>query len=102
MLLIACPWCGPRDETEYRCGGQSHITRPEPYDAVSDETWAHYLFFRDNPKGLHLERWVHAGGCRQWFNVARDTLTHEIRTVYRMGEVVPVEICAPKDSRGAA
>ncbi len=25
MLLIACPWCGPRDETEFNCGGEGHI-----------------------------------------------------------------------------
>ncbi len=89
MLLIECPWCGPRDEIEFHCGGQSHIARPEPYDQVSDETWGDYLFTRINPKGLHLERWVHVFGCRQWFNVARDTVTHEVKAVYRMGEAAP-------------
>ncbi|MGZ8625813.1 MAG: sarcosine oxidase subunit delta, partial [Actinomycetota bacterium] len=24
MLLIPCPWCGPRDEVEFRYGGQAH------------------------------------------------------------------------------
>ena len=24
MLLIRCPWCGPRDETEFHYGGQAH------------------------------------------------------------------------------
>lgn len=89
MLLIACPWCGPRDEIEFRCGGQSHIARPGPYDQVSDEAWADYLFNRTNPKGLHRERWVHAAGCRRWFNLARDTVTHEIKAVYRMDEPAP-------------
>ena len=41
---------------------------PEDPDALSDEEWAEYLFFRDNPKGPFAERWVHSGGCRQWFN----------------------------------
>jgi sarcosine oxidase subunit delta len=89
MLLISCPWCGPRDEIEYQCGGQSHITRPEPPEAVSDETWGDYLFFRENPKGVHYERWLHAFGCRRWFNVARDTATHEVYAVYKMGEPKP-------------
>jgi heterotetrameric sarcosine oxidase delta subunit len=89
MLLIACPWCGPRDEVEFRCGGQSHIARPEPYDEVTDEAWARYLFTRQNPKGVHFERWVHAAGCRQWFNLARDTVTHEIKAVYGMDEARP-------------
>jgi sarcosine oxidase subunit delta len=84
MLRIECPFCGPRDETEFRCGGQSHITRPGPHSDVSDERWAEYLFMRDNPKGWHYERWLHAAGCRQWFNVARHTVTHEIRAVYAM------------------
>jgi sarcosine oxidase, subunit delta len=89
MLSINCPFCGPRDETEFRCGGQTHIQRPGPHDAVTDDAWASYLYVRDNPKGVHLERWVHALGCRQWFNVARHTVTHEIRAVYRMGERAP-------------
>ena len=38
---------------------------------------------------MHRERWVHSLGCRRWFNVARDTVTHEIRAVYRMGEQPP-------------
>ncbi len=89
MLLIPCPWCGPRDEIEFHCGGQSHVTRPEPHDQVSDRTWAEYLYFRDNPKGLLRERWRHAAGCRRWFNVVRSTVTHEIMDVYRMGEPAP-------------
>lgn len=87
MLLIPCPWCGPRDEIEFRCGGQSHIARPGP-DA-DDGAWARYLFERLNPRGAHLERWVHAYGCRRWFIVARDTLTHRIEAVRRMEESAP-------------
>ena len=86
MLLIPCPWCGPRDEIEFRCGGQSHIARPAPYNFVDDETWGTYLFTRDNPKGTHAERWVHSYGCRQWFNILRSTVTHEILAAYRMGD----------------
>ena len=86
MLLIACPWCGPRDEIEFRWGGESHIRRPTPDESPRDEDWADYLFYRSNPKGLHRERWVHEAGCGQWFNVARDTVSHEIVEIYRMGE----------------
>lgn len=84
MLRISCPFCGTRDETEYRFGGESHITRPGP--EVTDAEWSDYLFNRENPKGMHYERWCHVFGCGQWFNVARDTVTHEIHAVYRMGE----------------
>jgi len=89
MLLIACPFCGDRPEVEFRCGGQSHIIRPEDPASVSDREWYGYLFERDNPKGIHLERWCHIGGCGQWFNVARDTVTHEILAVYTMTDARP-------------
>ena len=29
MMLIACPNCGPRDETEFHYGGQAHVAYPE-------------------------------------------------------------------------
>ena len=87
MLQIRCPYCGVRDEVEYRYGGQSHIARPGPQ--VGERQWSEYLFVRDNPKGRHFERWCHSFGCGQWFNLARDTVTHEILAVYRMGEPAP-------------
>jgi heterotetrameric sarcosine oxidase delta subunit len=78
MLLIPCPYCGPRDETEFSYGGQAGVAYPADPSALSDEQWAEYLFFRDNPKGPFPERWVHTQGCRQWFDLTRDTVTHEI------------------------
>jgi len=89
MLLITCPHCGPRDEIEFRFGGQAHLSRPGPPETVTDQEWADYLFTRSNPRGTGLERWVHAAGCRQWFNIARSTVTHEILAVYPMGTAAP-------------
>ena len=89
MLLIQCPWCGARDEQEFGYGGEAHIARPERPERLSDEAWAAYLFMRTNPKGAHRERWVHQHGCRRWFNVVRDTSSHEILAVYEMGEKPP-------------
>lgn len=78
MLRIKCPWCGLRDQAEFRHGGEASIVRPvNPQDA-SDDEWADYLFYRNNIKGLHQERWLHSYGCRQWFIATRDTVTHEI------------------------
>ncbi len=88
MLLITCPYCGPRNEIEFNCGGESHIVRPSL--DCSDESWADYLFFRDNPKGITFERWRHSFGCGRWFNLARDTASHAIIAVYEMGCVKPV------------
>ena len=94
MLLISCPWCGPRDESEFTCGGEAHIARPTDPDRLSDDEWADYLFMRKNPKGVHLERWVHRLGCRRWFNMARSTVTHDILAVYKMGEPPPGNFAA--------
>jgi sarcosine oxidase, subunit delta len=87
MLRIPCPYCGVRDEPEFTFGGPAHGQRPAPES--SDAQWAEYLFTQENPKGLHHERWCHTYGCGRWFNLARDTLTHEILSAYRMGEPPP-------------
>ncbi|MEX0959385.1 MAG: sarcosine oxidase subunit delta [Burkholderiales bacterium] len=89
MLLIECPWCGPRDETEFRYGGEAHVSRPELPDTMSDAQWAEYLFMRNNPKGLFAERWNHTAGCRRWFNAIRHTVTHQVVAVYKPGEPKP-------------
>ena len=47
------------------------------------------LILRKNDKGLHYERWNHSFGCRQWFNIARNTATDEILAIYKMGDKPP-------------
>ena len=87
MMQIPCILCGPRDENEFVCAGTAHLERPA-LDR-DDRTWGEYLFFRDNPKGLHYERWRHVQGCGRWFNLARNTLTHEILSVYAITDPPP-------------
>jgi sarcosine oxidase, subunit delta len=77
MLLITCPHCGPRDETEFTYGGEAGIAYPADPDALSDPEWAEYLFVRSNHRGPLAERWCHTSGCRRWFDVVRDTVTQE-------------------------
>jgi len=89
MLLITCPYCGPRPEIEFRCGGEAHIARPADAEALSDAAWADYLFYRTNPKGRHAERWIHQHGCQRWFNAVRDTASDAFVATYRMGEKRP-------------
>ena len=89
MLLISCPNCGPRDETEFHYGGQAHIAYPENPNELSDREWAEYLFYRENTKGTFAERWVHSTGCRQWFNMLRDTVSYDIHSIYAMGQQRP-------------
>jgi heterotetrameric sarcosine oxidase delta subunit len=80
MLLIPCPWCGPRDHIEFAYGGDAAAHRPADPRSVPDEAWYGYIYLRDNPRGPHRELWQHHGGCRRWLVVTRDTLTHQILT----------------------
>lgn len=89
MLLIECPWCGARDQTEFSAHGEAHISRPEETDRLTDDEWGDYVFFRSNPKGAHYERWVHTHGCRRWFNALRDTVTDQIYRTYKPGDPRP-------------
>ncbi len=89
MLLIACPWCGPRPENEFRYGGEAHIARPANPDSLDDEAWVDFLYMRSNPKGRHAERWRHIHGCARFFNCVRDTVSDRIVATYKPGETPP-------------
>ncbi|SVA03297.1 uncharacterized protein METZ01_LOCUS56151, partial [marine metagenome] len=54
-MLVPCPWCGERDESEFSFGGEAHLERPE--DSCSDKEWTEYIFMRKNIKGEQKERW---------------------------------------------
>jgi heterotetrameric sarcosine oxidase delta subunit len=75
---------------EFHYGGAAHVAYPEDPQALTDEEWARYVFFRDNPKGPFAERWCHAASCRRWFNAIRNTATHEFLAVYGIHEPKPV------------
>ena len=99
MLEIPCPYCGLRDQTEFAYFGQAHLVRPPEPATLSDADWAAYLFLRKNTKGVHLERWMHAAGCRQFFNLARHTVSGEVYGSYRPGDSppeTPATAAAPK------
>ena len=78
MLLITCPWCGPRAQIEFTYGGDASVTRPADPDGVSAEAWLDHVYLRDNPRGPHDEWWQHTSGCRSWIKVRRDTWTHRM------------------------
>ncbi len=108
MLKITCPWCGPREESEFSHGGEAHIARPLDTDALSDAQWGDYLFMRKNPKGLHREQWLHSAGCRRWFNAERHTVSYVFTKFYKPGENPDAPTAAtatpatPATSTGAA
>lgn len=99
MLHIFCPYCMEyREEDEFRPRGEAHIARPLDPEASSDEEWGDYLFFRKNPRGLHHELWLHAAGCRKYFNATRDTVSYEILETYPMSEQPKVELSARRNA----
>ena len=81
MLILTCPHCGTAaEETEFHAGGEAHLKRFGP--GSSDQDFHDYLFLKENPKGVHFERWRHVFGCGKWFHAARDTATLEVFGTY--------------------
>ena len=95
MLTLNCPYCGiTAEETEFHGHGEAHLKRFGP--GSSDEDFHAYLFAKENPRGVHFERWRHVNGCGKWFHAARDTATLEVFGTYSAQTTEP-----PKDIRDA-
>lgn len=95
MLRIQCPHCGTRDQDEFRYGGEAENQRPARPESLDDGEWARHLFYRTNTRGVQVERWLHAFGCRQWFLLVRDTATHAVEGAYRLDEPAPGAPASP-------
>ena len=77
MMMVPCPWCGPRDAGEFRQAGEI-VPRPDPAQATPEQ-WRAYLYLRANRKGWVTETWYHRMGCRRYVTLERHTETHEFR-----------------------
>lgn len=77
MMLVPCPWCGPRNATEFRYGGPT-ATRPDPV-STTPQQWREHLYTQANPLGWSRESWYHRAGCRRYLTLDRHTGTNEIR-----------------------
>jgi len=109
MILIPCPYCGPRAQIEFSYGGDASVVRPQWHaelqagtgpgsgpktgqqsaqdpDAASMRQWLDHIYLRENLRGPHLEWWQHHSGCRAWIKVRRDTATHEVLGAWRATE----------------
>ncbi|MBL9045985.1 MAG: sarcosine oxidase subunit delta [Tabrizicola sp.] len=84
MLVIPCPFCGPRNESEFVYGGPALPPRPADPAAIRDAEWVDWLTVPQNRIGPVPERWCHARGCGSWLALSRHTATHEILEV-RLG-----------------
>ena len=81
MLILTCPVCGVTgEETEFHAGGEAHLKRHSV--GSTDDQFEEYLFMRENPRGVHLERWRHNNGFGKWFHAARCTQTLEVFGTY--------------------
>ena len=87
MMLIPCPWCGPRSQVEFTYGGAATPRRPR--NDAPEAAWFDYVYLRDNPRGPHDELWLHSAGCRSWFKVRRDTRNHDILAGARIDQDLP-------------
>ena len=78
MQQFTCPYCGPRDQSEFTYGREVAAV---PALSGTQSDWQRFVYERDNPCGPHREWWHHNHGCRQWLEIVRDTLTHEVLDV---------------------
>jgi sarcosine oxidase, subunit delta len=83
MILLPCPWCGPRAATEFAHIGEVSA-RPDPGSATPAQ-WRGYLYLRANPCGWTRETWYHRAGCRRYITVERHTETNEVRSATPAG-----------------
>lgn len=84
MLVIICPYCGPRNSDEFTYQGEVP-PRPDVNGADPAE-WRRYLYMKSNLAGWVSERWFHVSGCRRFLMIERNTVTNEIRDVEVVGE----------------
>ena len=75
MQLFNCNFCGPRDQSEFTYLREAAVI-PALDAGIAD--WQRFVYERDNPCGAHAEWWQHNHGCRQVFEIVRDTRTHAV------------------------
>jgi sarcosine oxidase subunit delta len=87
MMLIPCPHCGPRAQSEFIY--ERTVDSVVPLDAPTDEAMT-TLFTLNNPRGVDDEIWRHTYGCRAWMVVTRHRVTNEISECRAIGpEALP-------------
>lgn len=79
MIQLPCPWCGPRNVSEFRRQGEL-ISRPD-VATTRPRQWRRYLYVRRNPDDWVEEGWYHTAGCRRFIRVRRHTGTNETEVV---------------------
>ncbi len=84
MKVMTCPLNGPRNISEFACGGEV-ILQPDPRD-LDDSAWADHVFLANNTLGVVREWWCHTASS-YWFIAERSTATDEILKTYPTSEL---------------
>ncbi len=97
MKIMNCPLNGPRNISEFVCGGEV-VTHPDPH-ACSDDEWTEFVLFENNAAGVVREWWYHVPTA-YWFIAERHTVTDEIVRTYPADEVFSrrIDFAAPADA----
>ncbi len=77
MQIFPCPFCGPRNETEFHFAGELGKVRPDTTQDVTNGDWATYLHAQRNEKGPVREVWLHLT-CSELFVMERDSVTMDV------------------------
>ena len=83
MKIMQCPLNGPRNISEFQCGGE--VKMAPDAETCTDAEWAHYLFLEDNVAGEVDEWWCHLP-TSYWFIATRDTRTEDIIKTYSVSD----------------
>ncbi len=84
MKVMPCPLNGPRNISEFACGGEV-AEMPEP-GRTGDEDWADFIWMSNNTAGVVREWWCHVP-TNYWFIAERNTVSDEILKTYPADEV---------------
>lgn len=74
VLLIPCPHCGARDESEFDYGGRAVLL--PALDAGTSE-WHQALHLANDSAECADEYWYHSAGCERWIRLRRNLSTHD-------------------------
>ena len=97
MKIMPCPLNGPRNISEFICGGEV-VVPPDP-DRCTDAAWADHVFMQGNAAGMVREWWFHVPTA-YWFIAERNTLSDEIVRTYDPREVFSkrIEFAPPQEA----
>ncbi len=84
MKILTCPLNGPRNISEFACGGEVTVQH-DPRD-LEDSAWADHVFLSNNTLGVVREWWCHTASS-YWFIAERNTATDEILRTYPASEL---------------